>query len=256
MQRFSGQTAIVTGSSSGIGEACARRFASEGANVVLVARTREKLDKVAADLDPARTLVCVTDVSRREEVATLMERTVERFGGIDILHSNAGVSVPQAFEDTSPENWRETMSIDIDAMFHCAQLALPHLKASRGCIIHTASVSGLGGDWNMTAYDAAKGAVVNFTRALAFDLGKFGIRVNAVAPSFTETDLTADMLDNEELLAKFNERFALGRHAKPEEIAGPVAFLASKDASFVTGAILPVDGGISASNGQPPQPAQ
>ncbi|BBC73920.1 3-oxoacyl-ACP reductase [Altererythrobacter sp. B11] len=253
MQRFTGKTAIVTGSSSGIGEGCARRFAAEGANVVLVARDREKLDKVAADLDPDRTLVCEADVSQREEVDRMVEAVADRFGAIDILHSNAGIAVMKPFEDTTPEEWRNVMATDIDGMFHCAQAALPHLKASKGCIIHTASVSGTGGDWNMTAYDAAKGAVVNFTRALALDLGKHGVRVNAVAPSLTESELTAGMLDDEELLAKFHERFALGRHATPEDIAGPVAFLASEDARFVTGAILPVDGGMSASNGQPPQ---
>ncbi|WP_285018769.1 SDR family oxidoreductase [Novosphingobium sp. fls2-241-R2A-195] len=251
MYRFSGKTVIVTGSSSGIGAACARRFAQEGANVTLVARTREKLEAVAADLDPACTLVCVADVSSRGDVARMVEQTVAKFGGIDVLHSNAGIAVMKSFEDTTPEDWRQTMAIDVDGPFHCAQLALPHLKASKGCIVHTASVSGTGGDWDMTAYNAAKGAVVNFTRALALDLGKFGIRVNAVAPALTESDLTRDMLDDEALIAKFHERSALGKHARAEDIAGPVAFLASEDAALVTGAILAVDAGISASNGQP-----
>ena len=105
----------------------------------------------------------------------------------------------------------------------------------------------------MSAYNAAKGAVVNFTRALALDLGRHGIRVNAVAPSLTKTGMTDDMFEDEALLKKFEERIALGRPATPEDIAGPVAFLASDDARFVTGAILPVDGGVTASNGQPPQ---
>lgn len=251
MNRFSGKTVIVTGSSSGIGAACARRFAQEGANVTLVARTREKLEAVAADFDPSRTLVCVADVSSRDDVARMVEKTIAKFAGIDVLHSNAGIAVMKSFEDTTPEDWRQTMAIDIDGLFHCAQLALPHLKASKGCIVHTASVSGTGGDWNMTAYNAAKGAVVNFTRALALDLGKFGIRVNAVAPALTESELTRDMLDEEALIAKFHECSALGKHARAEDIAGPVAFLASEDAALVTGAILAVDAGISASNGQP-----
>lgn len=250
-QRFAGKTVIVTGSSSGIGEGCARRFAAEGANVVLVARTKEKLDEVARSLEPERTLVVVADVSDRAQVERLIAATVDRFGGIDVLHNNAGIAIMKDFEEVTEEDWRATMATNIDGYFHCAQLALPHLKKSRGCIVQTASVSGLGGDWGFSAYDAAKGAVVNFTRALALDLGKHGVRVNAVAPSLTESDLTEDMLTDKALVAKFLERMALGRYAKPEDIAGPVAFLASDDARFVTGAILPVDGGVSASNGQP-----
>ena len=249
--RFAGKTVIVTGAGSGIGEGCARRFAAEGANVVLVGRTREKLDRVAADLDPARTLVTAADVSRRDQVDAMVAATVARFGGIDVLVSNAGVGVMKPFGETTFDEWRETMAIDVDGCFHCAQAALPHLTASKGCIVHTASVSGTGGDWGMSAYDAAKGAVVNLTRALALELGRSGVRVNAVAPSLTASEMTKDMLGNDAVMAKFVERIPLGRPATPDDIAGPVAFLASDDARFVTGAILPVDGGVSASNGQP-----
>ena len=253
LERFKGKTVIVTGSSSGIGEGCARRFASEGANVILVARTKAKLDAVAASLDRGRTLAIAADVSKREDVARIVDATVERFGGIDVLHGNAGIVIDKPFEEFGADEWRETMAVDVDGLFHGAQLALPYLKKSKGCIVHTASVSGLGGDWNMSAYNAAKGAVVNFTRALALDLARYGIRVNAVAPSLTESRMTQDILADPKQMAKFRERIALGRHATPDDIAGPVAFLASDDARFVTGVILPVDGGLTASNGQPPQ---
>ncbi|MET0969697.1 MAG: SDR family oxidoreductase [Tardiphaga sp.] len=254
-QRFEGKTVIVTGASSGIGEGSARRFAAEGVNVVLVSRTRDKLDKVAADLDPVRTLVHAADCSKRDEVAAMIEATVKRFGQIDVLHANAGVGGTAPFEEITPERWRSTMATNIDGYFHCAQLALPHLKKTKGCIVQTASVSGLGGDWNFAAYNASKGAVVNFTRALALDVGKSGVRVNAVAPSLTLSEMTKDMIDDKQKIAKFNERMALEGYATPADIAGAVTFLASADARFITGVILPVDGGVTAANGQPAQGA-
>ncbi|WLC03239.1 SDR family oxidoreductase [Bradyrhizobium japonicum USDA 123] len=128
-----------------------------------------------------------------------------------------------------------------------------HLEKTRGAIVNTASVSGIGGDWGMSPYNAAKGVVVNLTRALALDLGKKGIRVNAVCPSLTGTGMTEDMMDDKKLLAKFAERISLGGVCEPQEVAAVIVFLASDDASFMTSANVAVDGGVSASNGQPPQ---
>lgn len=129
---------------------------------------------------------------------------------------------------------------------------MPHLIKSHGCIVNVSSVSGLGGDWQMSFYNAAKGAVSNFTRALALDHGAEGVRVNAVCPSLTRSELTEDMFSDKALMAKFAERIPLGRAAEPDEVADVIAFLASHDARFVNGVNLPVDGGLSASNGQPP----
>jgi len=138
-------------------------------------------------------------------------------------------------------------------VFFGCRAAIPHLEKTKGSIINTASVSGTGGDWGMSPYNAAKGAIVNLTRALALDLGRKGIRVNAVCPSLTRTGMTEDMLKDEALVAKFKERIPFGRVCEPEEVAAVIAFLASDDASFVTGANIAVDGGVSASNGQPAQ---
>ncbi len=251
-QRFVNKTVIVTGAGSGIGAGAARRFAAEGANVVLAGRRRDALDGVAAELAAAdRTLVQPCDVSDEAQVDALAAAAAGRFGGIDVLVSNAGTAVFKDFAETTTADWRGTMATDLDGVFFCARAALPYLEKSGGSIIHVASVSGLGGDWKMSAYNAAKGGVVNFTRALALDLAGRGIRVNAVAPSFTVTGMTADMTDDPALVARFMERMALGRPATPDDIAGPILFLASDDARFVTGAILPVDGGMTASNGQP-----
>lgn len=251
MQRFTAKTVIVTGAASGIGLATAKRFASEGANLVLADRSSETLNKAMAHFDPARSLAQIVDVSSYEDVARMVDAAVARFGGIDVLVSNAGIAIQKPFTESTVEEWRSIMSVDLDGVFYCARLAVPHLIASRGCIIHTVSTSGLGGDLNFTAYNAAKGGVANFTRGLAIDLGRHGVRVNAVCPTLTESGMTGGILENQPLLQKFYDRIALHRHAKADEIAGPIAFLASEDASFITGIMLAVDGGLTASNGQP-----
>ena len=251
VERFHGKTVVVTGASSGIGEGIARRFAAEGANVVLAARSKDKLDALSAELGTERTLAVGTDVTRQEDLDAAIEATVGRFGRIDVLVSNAGLGLAREFEETTLADWRLIFGTDVDSCFFGAQAALPHLKQTKGSIIHIASASGLGGDRRLTAYNAAKGAVVNFTRGLAFDLGRFGIRVNAVAPALTASDDHPKLDQYRPLIERFNERRALTGYSTPADIAGAVTFLASADARFITGTVLPVDGGITAASGQP-----
>jgi meso-butanediol dehydrogenase/(S,S)-butanediol dehydrogenase/diacetyl reductase len=251
MRRFVGKTVIVTGAGSGIGRGIAERFAAEGANVVLAGRTRANLERVAATLDAARTFVQPCDVARYEEVQSLVDAALQRFGGLDVMVNNAGVAPEGEATELSLDDWQQALQVDLSGVFHGCKAALPHLLARRGCIVNTASVSGLGADWALTAYNAAKGGVVNLTRALALDYGGRGVRVNAVCPSLTRTAMTEEMFEDAALMARFMERLPLGRAAEPADIAGVVAFLASDDARFVNGVNLPVDGGLTASNGQP-----
>jgi len=183
----------------------------------------------------------------------MVAATLARFGQLDVLVNNAGVAPTGPFLEASVEDWRKVMSIDVDGVFYCTRAALPHLLEVKGNIVNVSSVSGLSGDWNMSFYNAAKGAVSNLTRSLALELGAKGVRVNAVNPSLTFTDLTQGMKDDADLMAKFADRIPMGRGAEPEEVADVIAFLASHDARFVTGVNLPVDGGLMASNGQPKQ---
>ena len=251
MQRFKGKVVIVTGAGSGIGAGTARRFLEEGAFVTLNGRREHKLHATLAGFDPARALVHAGDVSDEAYVNRLVDDTVARFGRLDVLVNNAGMAIFGPFEQTTTPDWRTVMGTNLDSVFFGARAALPHLLQTRGAIINLSSASGVGGDWGMSAYNAAKGAVTNYTRALALEFGARGVRVNAVAPSFTATDATVELAKNPAVLAAFRDRMPVGRAATPDEVAGVIAFLASDDARFINGAIVPVDGGVTASNGQP-----
>ena len=251
MNRFEGKVVIVTGAGSGIGAATARRFLQEGAYVVVNGRREHKLHETIASFDAAKSLVRPGDVSDEAYVKRLVEDTVAKFGKLDVLVNNAGMAIFGSFEQTTTEVWRKTMGTDVDSVYFASREALPHLLKTNGSIVNLSSASGLGGDWGMSAYNAAKGAVTNFTRALALEYGSRGVRVNAVAPSFTSTEATADLEKHPAVIAGFRDRLPIGRAATPDDIAGVIAFLASEDAVFINGVILPVDGGVSASNGQP-----
>ncbi len=250
-RRFADKTVIVSGAASGIGEGAARRFAAEGARLVLGDRDGEGLRKLADDLG-GEVAVLTGDVAKMADCEALVALAIDRFGGVDVLVNNAGVDHLGKLDEGDLSDFTKVIESDLYGVVQMSRAAIAALRKSQGCIVNVSSVSGLGGDWNHSFYCAAKGAVTNFTRALAMDEAKAGVRVNAVNPSLTYTALTAGMQDQPELIAKFEERIPMGRGAKPDDIAGVIAFLASEDARFVTGVNLPVDGGLSAANGQPP----
>lgn len=251
MNRFTDKTIIVTGSSGGIGEAIARRFAAEGANVVLNSRSRADCEAVARDLDDSRTLIVAGDVSKPDFAAEIVGQTVAKFGGLDVLVNNAGVAGMGPLADAADSEIDRIIDINVKGVLYLCRAAIPELLKTKGNIVNVSSVSGLGGDWMLPIYNASKGAVSNLTRSLALQLGAQGVRVNCICPSLTRSDMTAGLTDSEYAMKANRNRMPLGRPAEPEEMAGPVAFLASDDARFVTGVNLPVDGGVSASNGQP-----
>lgn len=251
MSRFSNKVVLVTGAASGIGESAAHRFGEEGASVVLADMNGEGLDRVAAGIGADRTLARVADLSNADRCREVVAAAIERFGRLDVLINNAGKDHLGRVDEGDIGDFSTIIETDLYGVFYMTRFALPHLRESRGCIVNVSSVSGLGGDWNHSFYCAAKGAVTNFTRAVAMDEAAHGVRVNAVNPTLVYTPFTAGMQDQPELVAKFNERIPMGRGAQPDDISGVIAFLASEDARFVTGVNLPVDGGLSASNGQP-----
>ncbi|MGI5460810.1 SDR family NAD(P)-dependent oxidoreductase [Streptomyces sp. CA-249302] len=252
MSGFAERVVVVTGGGSGIGAAVAHRFASEGYAVVIVGRTRDKLRKTAAAAPTDGIVLARTaDLTVPEEVDALIDSVVTDLGRLDVLVNNAGVPAFGTVETVTPKEWRNAMAINLDAYFHTSHAAIRHLRATRGCIVNVGSTGGLGGDHGMVAYNTAKGAVVNLTRAMALDHAP-EVRVNAVHPGFTlNTGITAGATSDLPVVRAFADRIPFGRVAEPEEIAGVVAFLAGPDARYVTGAQIPVDGGLGAANGQP-----
>lgn len=250
--RFDGKVVFVTGGVSGIGGAASARLLQEGATVV-AADVSERGIAAFADAHPSDRLhTVVLDVTDAAAVDAAIAEVVERHGRLDVLVANAGIGAGGAVGDTDDATWRRVLSVDLDGVFHTARAALPHLVASKGSIVSTASISGLGGDSAMAAYNAAKGAVVNLTRSMAVDYGHQGVRVNAVAPGPVATPLLQPVLDaSEQVRATYAERIPLGRVGQPEEIAASILFLASDDASFVSGVTLPVDGGLTSWTAQP-----
>ncbi|WP_432378255.1 SDR family NAD(P)-dependent oxidoreductase [Duganella sp. P38] len=253
MDRFKGKTVLVTGAASGIGLATTRRFIAEGANVTMLDIDDSSLAKAAEEFPQERVLVHVGDTADSATARVVVKATVDRFGGLDTLVNNAGIASEGDITQTSEEDFARVMAVNVAGYFHMAKASVPELVKAGGSIVMTSSVSGLGGDWEMFAYNTSKGAVSNMVRAMALDAGKTGVRVNAVNPSFTKTGLTRDMLEDAELVKKFEERMPLGAPEDPEGVAAAIAFLASDDARLITGVNLPVDAGLMASNGQPPQ---
>ena len=253
--RFANKVAVVTGGASGIGLATARRFHGEGAAVVIADLSDELGAAAARELGPERCLYHHANVAAWDDVEGLMRRAAEAFGGLDILVNNAGVGSFAATPDLAVEEWRRVIEIDLDSVFYGCKAAIPLMRQrGGGAIVNTASISGLAGDYGFAAYNAAKGAVINYTRAAAIDHAREGIRINAVCPGPVDTPLISGIDALQGIRESWNACVPLGRFARPEEIAAVIAFLASDDAAYVVGAAIPVDGGVTAHTGQPNLP--
>lgn len=253
MTRFNDKTVLITGAASGMGLAATRRFLDEGARVTMLDIDADALRQAAAQFPQDRVLVHVGDTADQQTGAAAVQATVARFGGLHVLINNAGIGSEGDILQTTEADFARVMAVNVSGYFHVAKAAMPELVKTRGAIVMTSSVSGLGGDWQMFAYNTSKGAVSNMVRAMALDAAKDGVRVNAVNPSFTKTGMTEEMLEDAELVARFRERMPLGAPEDADGVAAAMAFLASDDARLITGVNLPVDAGLGASNGQPPQ---
>ena len=253
MARLQGKVALITGAASGIGQAAARRFAAEGARVVVVDIQDAAGEATAAAVRAAggEAHFVHADVSRVEDAEGMVDAALQRFGRLDILFNNAGVGKHIPFDELTDVEWDRIIDINLRGVFLGCRYGVPALRRSGGgAILNTASQSGLQGHPNNQAYCAAKAGVINFTRSLAKDLARHNIRVNALCPGGTDTPILRGYVpagESPDYVARVVvPRTPFARLARPEEIAAAALFLVSDDASFVSGVALPVDGAASA----------
>eukprot|EP01023_Acetabularia_acetabulum_P021317 TRINITY_DN2116_c0_g1_i2.p1 TRINITY_DN2116_c0_g1~~TRINITY_DN2116_c0_g1_i2.p1 ORF type:complete len:291 (-),score=65.86 TRINITY_DN2116_c0_g1_i2:1082-1954(-) len=256
--RFMNKVVVITGGAHGIGRACAERFANEGANVVIADKDQTGLEETVAELKgrgvAAMGVVC--DVSKKSHVVTLIGESVKRFGAVDILVSNAGIVRSAEFIDMTEEDWDDVINVNLKGVFLSGQEAAKQMikQEQGGCIINMSSVNAVKALPTLAAYNASKGAINNLTRSMSLSLAKHNIRVNAVAPGSIMTEVLKKVAADKPTMDKVLSRTPMNRIGEPSEVASVVAFLASADASYMTGEIVYVDGGRMALNYTVPIP--
>lgn len=244
--QLKGKVILLTGAAGGIGRAAALAFAREGASVVLADVDETAGERVAAEVRDAggEAWFFRVDVTDRQGVSQMVSEARYRYGRIDVLVNNAGITRDAILPNLTEDDWRRVLDVNLSGVLYCTQAAVPvMLEQGRGKIINTASVSGVYGNVGQTNYAAAKAGVIGMTKTWAKELGPKGITVNAVAPGFIETEMTAKV--PEKVLAKIRERIPLRRLGKPEDVANVYVFLASDASDYLNGAVLHVDGGIA-----------
>lgn len=253
MQRLAGKVAFLTGGGSGIGRACALLFAKEGARVAVAGRRLAMLDAVVREISYQGTdaLAQVCDVTQRAAVEKALREAVERLGRLSIVVNSAGAVVVASAEETSDEEWNRLLAVNLTGTFLVSRAALPHLRRSGGgSIVNIGSILGLVGMKQRAAYSAAKGGVTLLTKAMALDHAAEKIRVNCICPSAVETDIMKDIIAHAPDPAAYRRmreaQIPLGRLGQPEDVAHLALFLASEESSWLTGAAIPLDGGMTA----------
>ncbi len=246
MFQLNDKFALITGGGRGLGRAIALAFADAGAHVAVASRTREQLEAVAALVRAKhrRALTVEVDVADSTSVARMIDATRKEFGRIDILVNSAGVGWAERLDQMSDEVWKWIIDTNLTGTFFCCREALRVMIAQKsGSIINLASVAGIKGPPGLGAYAASKGGVIALTKVLALENARHNVRVNAIAPGYFRTDMNAASLDDPEIGPKIVKRIPMRRVGKPEEIGGLAVYLASDDASFVTGEVYGISGG-------------
>ena len=244
--RLEGKSAIITGGGSGIGLACAKLFYNEGAKVAIIGRRKNRLELAAKEVK-GHILPVVGDLTNNNDLDNLISKTLHAFKKIDIVVNNGGIFSGSSVHETKDEDWNTIMNTNINSVFQLTKRVLPHMmKRKAGTFVHIASILGLVAAPGVAAYNVSKGALLQFNRSIAMEYGSLGIRSNAVCPGLVKTEMTEDLMKDEELMLEWSKDYPIGRFGVPEDIASACLYLASDESSFVTGVALPVDGGFTA----------
>jgi len=248
LNKFSldGKVAIVTGSATGLGKGMAVSLAEAGADVVVtdlsfdqVRETSQEIEKLGRKCIPVK-----TDVTNKDDVDALISKTLDHFGGVDILINNVGMAIVKDILDTSLEEWRRQVDANLTSVYLCCRAVGKHmLEKRRGKVVNVASVAGVRGKWQMCGYGASKGGVVQLTRTLAIEWARYNVMVNCIVPGIFYTSATKSVLDNEKMREMRLRKVPLKRYGKPEDIGPLAVFLSSEASDFITGDIIPIDGG-------------
>lgn len=253
MNRLEGKVAIVTGGNAGIGEAVAKRFAAEGAAVVITGRRQSELDRVISGIrhNKGKGLAVAGSVTDEAHIKEVTQRALDSLGRIDILVNNAGVGdFGKRIHETDDASWQLMLDVNLTGVFRMTRAVVSQmLKQGKGAIVNVSSVASLVGIPGAPAYAASKGGLDAFTRALAIDYARDGIRCNVVNPGLIDTPMAAPLMSNPDLLQPILTHYALRRPGTPEEVANMVLFLASDEAGWVTGGTFTIDGGMTVSKG-------
>jgi NAD(P)-dependent dehydrogenase (short-subunit alcohol dehydrogenase family) len=250
MKRLDGKVALITGGGTGIGAACARLFAQEGAAVVITGRRKDALDAVVKDIaqKKGRALAVAGSVTDEAHARSAVEQAVRKFGRLDALVNNAGAGAfGKPLHETDEATWNEMLAINLTGAYRMIKAAVPELiKAGGGSIVNVSSIASLVGIPMTAAYSASKGGMDALTRCVAIDYAPQKVRCNSVCPGLVDTPMASGLIENKEALAQIMTAYPLGRYGTSEEVAKLILYLASDESSWMTGSVIPIDGGMTA----------
>jgi len=237
---------LITGTTGGIGKAMAKKFSEDKTKIALndISAQKEKLKELVKEIGKNQKMAkyFLADVSNFKEVQKMVEDIRQEFGRLDVLVNNAGITKDRTLAKMTQEEWQKVIDVNLTGVFNCTKAALPLIIQNQGKIINISSLVGLRGNFGQTNYAATKAGIIGFTKSLSKELGRFGVNVNAIAPGFIDTPLTANLPEEFKITVK--KLTSLGRFGTPDDVANVTVFLASEESSFITGAVINVDGGL------------